>query len=143
MATASELFDRAKNAGDLQGLLKQGIGGSILAVFFGITSGILSVADLIIKPVDAIASSTSNVIRTIFDVSDIIAAGITATADSILGSFNLGPFSFALSIGAVLLGFYIISRYLELGQTTNIGLFGTGIDVPTPGFTDAEEDEDE
>lgn len=139
MATASQLFDRAKNAADLQSLLKQGIGGSILAVFFGITSGILSLADVVIKPVNALGSAVANLTTAIFGgPAEIILAGVEATAQSILGPFNVGPASFALSIAAVLGGLYVVGRYRDEEETGNL-LVGLPIDIPVIG----EEEEGE
>lgn len=142
MVEPQDLLDRAAAADDLAGLLKQGIGGAILAVGISIASGILTVADLVILPLSALGEELAETISAIFGVGDIIDAGTEATAQSLTGSFNVGPATFALSIASVLLGFYIISRYLAEDETSNIGLFGTGIDVPTPGFGDAEEEEE-
>ena len=133
MATASELFDRAKNASNLQSLLKQGIGGAILSVFFGITSGVLSLADVVIKPVNALGTAVGNLTTAIFGgPADIILAGVEATAQSILGPFNVGPFSFALAIGAVLAGLYLVGRYRGEDETGNF-LVGLPIDIPFVG----------
>lgn len=141
MATsAQDLFDRAKNAADLQSLLKQGIGGSILAVFFGLTSGILSLADVVIKPVDALATALGDLTTAIFGgPAQIVLAGVQATAESILGPFNLGPLSFALSIAAVLAGLWVLSRYRDEEDTGNL-IPGLPFDAPVVG--EVEEDED-
>lgn len=141
MATsAQDLFDRAKNASDLQSLLKQGIGGSILAVFFGITSGILSLADVVIKPVDALATALGDLTTAIFGgPAEIVLAGVQATVESILGPFNLGPASFALSIAAVLAGLWVLSRYRDEADTGNL-IPGLPFDAPIVG--EKEEDED-
>jgi len=139
MATAEELFDRAREASDLQGLLKQGIGGSILAVFFGITSGILSLADVVIKPVNALGTAVANLTTAIFGgPAEIVLAGVEATVQSILGPFNVGPASFALSIAAVLLGLMVVAWYRDEPDTGNL-LVGLPIDIPFIG----EEEEGE
>ncbi len=139
MATAEELFDRARKASDLQGLLKQGIGGSILAVFFGITSGILSLADVVIKPVNALGTAVANLTTAIFGgPAEIVLAGVEATVQSILGPFNVGPASFALSIAAVLLGLMVVAWYRDEPDTGNL-LVGLPIDIPFIG----EEEEGE
>ena len=131
MATsASDLFNRARSAADLQSLLKQGIGGSLLAVFFGLTSGILSLADVVIKPVDALATALGDLTTAIFGgPAQIVLAGVEATAQSILGPFNLGPLSFALAIAAVLAGLFIVGRYRDEEETGNL-LVGLPLDVP-------------
>lgn len=140
MATsAQDLLNRAKNATDLQALLKQGIGGSILAVFFGITSGILSLADLVIKPVDSFATALGDLVTAIIGgPAEIVYAGVTATAESILGPFNLGPFSFALAIGSVLLGLLVLSYYRDEEETGNL-IPGLPTDVPFIGETEEGE----
>lgn len=140
MATsAQELFDRARQAADLQSLLKQGIGGSILAVFFGITSGILSLADVVIQPVDALGTALGDLTTAIFGgPAEIILAGIEATAQSILGPFNLGPLSFALSIAAVLAGLYVIAVFRDERDTGNL-VPGLPFDVPFIGETEEGE----
>ncbi len=140
MATAQDLLNRARNASDLQGLLKQGIGGSILAVFFGITSGILSVADLVIKPVDAFAGALGDLVNAIVGgPAEIVIAGVEATAQSILGPFNLGPLSFALSIGAVLAGLYLVAQYRDEESTGNL-IPGLPTDIPFIGETEEGEE---
>ncbi len=139
MVTASELFDRARSAADLQGLLKQGIGGSILAVFFGITSGILSLADVVIKPVDALGAALGDLTTAIFGgPAEIVLAGVQSTVDSIVGPFNVGPLSFALSIAAVLAGLMVVAWYRDEPDTGNL-LIGLPIDIPFIG----EEEEGE
>ncbi len=137
--SASDLFDRARAARDLQSLLKQGIGGSLLAVFIGIASGILSVADVVIKPLDALATSLGELTTAIFGgPAEIVLAGVEATAQSILGPFNLGPLSFALAIAAVLAGLWIVAIYRDEEDTGNL-LVGLPIDIPFVG----EEEEGE
>jgi len=140
MATsASDLFNRARSAQDLQSLLKQGIGGSILAVFFGVTSGVLSLADVVIKPMNALGTAIADLTTAIFGgPAEIVLAGVEATAQSILGPFNLGPFSFALGIGSVLAGLYLIGRYRGEDETGNF-LVGLPIDIP---FIGQEEEGD-
>jgi len=57
MVTTRELLDRAANADDLQGLLKQGIGGTLLAIATALISGILTVADVFLVPMRAADSA--------------------------------------------------------------------------------------
>lgn len=138
MATAQDLLNRARNADDLQGLLKQGIGGTILAVFFSTASGILSVADLVIKPVEAFGDALSELVDAIVGgPAQIVLAGVEATANSILGPFNLGPLSFALAIASVLAGLYIVAQYRDEESTGNL-IVGLPTDIPFIG----EEEED-
>lgn len=131
MATSAQaLLDRAKNAADLADLLKQGIGGALLAVSVGLISGILSLADLVIKPVDAMATALGDLTTAIFGgPAEIILAGVTATAESILGPFNLGPLSFALAIAAVLAGLWVVGRYRDEEETGNL-IPGLPTDIP-------------
>ena len=140
-----QLFEDAANAGSLGGVIFRGIGGILLAVGTAIASGVLSIADVVIVPLNALTSAAGQLIDAIFGgAAQIIDFGALASALSIGpgGMFNLGPFSFALGIGAVLLGFYILVAYLSEEPTGNF-VPGIPFDIPTPGFTGPEEDEEE
>jgi hypothetical protein len=54
--------------------------------------------------------------------------------------FDLGPFSFALGIGSVLLALYVLRAYISEEPTSNF-FPGIPFDVPTPGFLGPEEDD--
>ena len=140
-----DLFNRAASADSLGGVIFQGIGAILLAVGTAIASGVLSIADVLIVPLNALTSAAGQLIDAIFGgAAQIIDLGALATALSIGpgGMFNLGPFSFALGIGAVLLGLYIVVAYLSEEPTGNFAI-GIPFDIPTPGFTGPEEDEED
>ncbi len=108
-------------------------------MFFGIASGLLSLADVVIKPMNAFGTALADLTTAIFGgPAEIILAGVEATAQSILGPFNLGPFSFALAIGAVLAGLYLVGRYRGEDETGNF-LIGLPFDIP---FIGQEEEGD-
>lgn len=140
MATAEELLNRAKNADDLEGLLFQGLGGTLLALSVGLISGILSLADLVIKPIDAFGEALGDLVASIFGgPARIVDAGIEATVASLLGPFSIGPATYALSIASVLLGLYVVNQYRDEEDTGNL-IPGLPTDIPYIG--EEEEDED-
>jgi hypothetical protein len=139
----SDLFDRAEGR-SLAHIILQGFG----AVFFGIgtaiASGILTVADVLIIPLGALADGGANLVSTIFGgASLIIDFGALSTALSIGpdGAFNVGPFTLALAVGAVLLALYVVNAYVSEDSTGNF-VPGIPFDIPTPGFLGPEEEEE-
>jgi hypothetical protein len=136
------LFDRASEADSLAGVIFQGVGAVLLAIGTAIASGILSVADVIIIPLQSLAAAAGDLIDAIFGGSAfIIETGARVTGLSFTGMFNLGPFTFALAIGSVLLGLFVVNAYVSEEPTGNF-VPGIPFDIPTPGFTGPEEDDD-
>jgi hypothetical protein len=139
------LFNRAANADSIAGILFQGIGAVFLALGTALASGVLTVADVLIVPLQALTTAAGELIGALFGgAADIIGVGALSTALSIGpgGLFNLGPFTFALGIGAVLLALYLVTAYLSEGPTGN-AVPGLPFDVPTPGFEGPEEGDDD
>ncbi|MBO4248378.1 hypothetical protein IL252_11190 [Halomicrobium sp. IBSBa] len=137
------LFDRAARADSLAGVVFQGIGAVLLAGGTALSSGVLTIADVIIVPVGSLTSEVGDLIGATFGgAATIINAGALGTAVSIGpdGMFNLGPLSFALGVGSVLLAVYAISAYLSEEDTGNF-FPGLPFDIPTPGFGGPEEDD--
>lgn len=133
----SDLLDRAKGR-DLESLMRQGVGGILLAFATGIISGVLSVADVVIKPVDALATALADLTIAIFgSPAQIVIAGAEETARSLTGAWSLGPLTFAMGIAAVLAGLWVISVYRDEEDTGNL-IPGLPFDVPFVG----EEEED-
>lgn len=138
------LFDRAANANSLAGIIFQGIGAVFLAIGTAIASGILTVADVVIIPLTALTNAAGDLVNAIFGGSaQIIQFGALASAISIgpNGLFNLGPFSFVLGVGVVLLALYVVTAYLSEDATGNF-VPGIPFDIPTPGFLGPEEEEE-
>ena len=140
----TRLFNRAKRADSLAGIIFQGFGAVFLAVGTAIASGILSIADVLIIPLGALTNGAANLVGSIFGGSAlIIDFGALATAASIGpgGTFNLGPFSLALGVGSVLLALYVVQAYRSEDSTGNF-VPGIPFDIPTPGFIGPEEEEE-
>jgi len=137
--SASELMETAADADNLGDLLFRGLGGILLAIGSAITTGILTLADVVIVPVQALTSALGDLTTAIFgSPAEIVIAGAQATAQSLLGPFNVGPATFALSIASVLAGLYVIQLYLSEEETGNL-LPGLPTDVP---FIGAEEEDE-
>jgi len=139
------LFERASSADSLAEVIFTGIGAVLLSIGTVLASGVLTVADVIIVPLQTLTTNAGELLDAIFGgAAQIIDLGALSTALSIGpgGRFNLGPLSFALGIGAVLLGLYVVNAYRSEESTGN---FAPGIpfDIPTPGFTGPEEDEED
>lgn len=127
--TPSELLDRAQGK-DLGELLRQGFGGVLLALATASISGILSIADLVIKPADAFANALAQLTIAAFgSPARIIIAGANETVRSITGPFGVGPLTFALGIAAVLAGLWVIGQYRQETETGNL-ILGLPFDVP-------------
>ncbi|MFB6179560.1 MAG: hypothetical protein ABEI77_07555 [Halorientalis sp.] len=132
--TTDSLLDRAKNAENLSGLAKQGIGGLILAIATAFISGILNLAKIVTIPAGQFASSAGDLINAFFGqaLAGTIAAGATATQQALMGIFGLGPFALPFSVAIVLASLYLIAVYREKDLTGNI-FPGVPIDVPIIG----------
>ncbi|MFC6757889.1 MULTISPECIES: hypothetical protein [Haloarcula] len=140
----SDLFDRAAEADNLASIIIQGFGAVFLAIGSAIASGIITVADVIIIPLSALANAGGDLVGAIFGgAGQIIEFGALATALSIGpdGAFNIGPFTFALGVGAVLLALWLVTAYVSEDSTGNF-VPGIPFDIPTPGFTGPEEEEE-
>lgn len=144
--TPQDLLDRAAGK-DLEKLLRQGFGGTLLAISTALISGILTVADLFIKPMDALARALGDMVWAIFGAPpQVVIAGAEASVDSLLGPWGLGPFTLPLAIGVVLLSLFLVNVYVSSDRTTNVpALMGTGLDIITPDFisSSAEEEDEE
>lgn len=135
-------FARARSAGDLQTILFRGLGAIAFAIGGALVSGILTIADLIIIPATALGINAGNIVNSIFGgAAQIINVGAITTALSIGpgGRFALGPFGFVLGIGAALLGFLAINRFLTI-QTTSNFVPGLSFDIPYPAIDGPEEE---
>lgn len=139
MAISTEgLLDRARSSGSLESVLFQGIGGTLFAIGASLISGILTIADLVIKPLRALGSALGGLVGAIFGGPiKILDAGAFASAQSLLGRFNIGPFTWLLAIAVVLGGFWIIARFLQERETSNV-IPGAPFDISIPGFRDEE-----
>ncbi|GGN92274.1 hypothetical protein [Haloarcula pellucida] len=140
-----DLFNRAAAADSIGGILFQGIGAVFFAVGTAIASGILTLADVFIIPTQSFIGAVGDLITATFGgAARIINFGAIASAISIgPGGLFASPLSFVFAIGIVLLALYVVLAYISEEDTTNFfPLIGTGFDVPTPGFIDAEEEEE-
>lgn len=140
------LFDRAANAESIGAVIFTGLGAVLLAIGSGIASGVLTIADVFIVPTQSFIGAVGGLIDAVFGgAAGIINLGALASGLS-LGPDGLfaSPLSFPIAIGVALLGFYVILAFVSEEETTNFfPLVGTGWDVPTPGWLDAEEENDE
>ncbi|PSQ06650.1 hypothetical protein BRC92_00325 [Halobacteriales archaeon QS_4_69_31] len=139
------LFDRAANAESLSAIIFQGIGAVLLAVGTAIASGVLTIADLILIPAQALANAAGlNIEVTFQGLARLINVGSITSAVSIApGSrFDLGPLTLPLAMGIALLTLYIVIAYLSEEETGNFAP-SLPFDIPTPGFIGPEEDDEE
>jgi hypothetical protein len=139
------LFDRAKNAGSIGGVIFQGLSAILLAVGGALASGVLTLADVFILPLEAFATGAANLTESFLGAFGIVIDfGAIASATSIgPGGLFESPLSLPIAFGIIGLSAYIILAFTSEEDTTNFfPLVGSGFDVPTPGFTDAEEEEE-
>lgn len=140
-SSAKRLLDRAANAEDLAGILKQGIGGVFLAIFVGIVAGINAIVDVVVEPISALAGALAQlVVATFGRPAQIIIQGVVTTAESLAGPFNVGPATFALALASVLAGFYLVGQFLQEPETGNL-IPGLPFDVPFVGQNEEGEDD--
>lgn len=139
----SDLFDRAGRADSLADIMVNGIGAILFAFAAILIEGSFTVAEIIILPAAALGEALADLAIALFgSPARIIIAGAQATAQSLVGQFNVGPLTFALGVGAVLLALYLIQAFRSEEETANI-IIGSGIDIPTPGFEGPEEENNE
>lgn len=136
--------DAAKRA-SLGSILKDGIGAVFLSVAAALVSGVLTVADVVTIPLGYLAQAVGELIDAIVGGGAfIIETGAQVTGVSLTGPWNVGPLTFAVAIGAVLIGYFVIIKYLEERETGDtfplIGGFGT--DIKFIGVTEEGEEDD-
>ena len=138
------LLDRASEADSLGGIIFNGLGLVLLSVGTAVASGILSIADVLIVPLDALTSAAGQLIDAIFGGSAfIIDLGAIASGQSIgPGGLFASPLSFPIAIGIVLLTLYLVTAYVSEEPTGNF-VPGVPFDIPTPGFEGPEEDDED
>lgn len=139
------LFDRAKNAGSIGGVIFQGLSAIILAIGGAIASGILTLADVFILPLQAAAEGFANLATSFLGAFGIVIDfGAIASGRSIgPGGLFASPLSLPIAFGIIGLSAYVIIAFTSEEETTNFfPLIGSGFDVPSPGFTDAEEEDE-
>ena len=137
---ADSLLDRASGRG-LGSLARQGVGGWFLALSASFITGTQAVFDVLIIPIQAFTDAIGRLIEAIFgSPADIVIAGADASADSIGpgGEWAIGPFSFAIGVGSVLLAGLLIARYLQEDETSDLLPF-TFSDFPGVGVEEDEE----
>lgn len=137
-----ELFDRAKSAGSLSAVVFQGLGAILFAFGAALSSGIVTIADVIIVPLSTLINQSGRLLESIIGgAAQIIDIGALTSALSIApgARFDVGPVTFVLAIGVVLLAMYLIVNYLSLPETGNFSI-AIPFDIPTPGFLGPEED---
>ena len=140
------LFDRAKNAGSIGGVIFQGLSAILLAIGGALASGVLTLADVFILPLAALASEAAGLVESFFGAFGIVIDfGALASAQSIgPGGLFASPLSLPIAFGIIGLSAYVIAAIASEEETTNFfPLVGSGFDVPTPGFAGPEEDEEE
>jgi hypothetical protein len=139
------LFERASSADSIGEVIFTGLGAILLAIGTALSSGVLTIADIFIVPASAFIDGVSNLVGSIFGgASTIIDLGALGSAIS-LGPDGLfqSPLSFPIAVGIILLGMYLVIAYVSEEDTTNfLPLVGSGFDLPSPGFIDAEEEEE-
>ena len=141
-SSADELLDRATGS-SLRDVIKNGIGGVLLAISASIISGILSVADVFIKPTQALASALGEVVRAfLIEPLQIIIQGAQTSAESISpgAAFDMGPLTLLVGVLSVLAAYYVLSAYLQEDETSNV-IPAAPFDISLPFFREEEGDE--
>ena len=136
---SQDLLAQAGRAKDLATILKKGFGGIMLAVSSSIVGIILSGAEVAIQPMYAMAGALADLAVAIFgSPAEIVIASATATAASLTGQFNVGPFTLMLGVGSVLGALWLIGRYRDEEETGNL-VPGLPFDLPFIGESEEGE----
>lgn len=139
-------FERAASAGSIGRVIFLGLGAVLTAVGSALASGVFTLADIFIIPANAFIEGVGGLVGSVFGgAATIVDLGALGSAIS-LGPDGLfsSPLSFPIAVGVILLGIYLVIAFVSEEETTNFfPLIGSGFDVPTPGFLDAEEENDE
>lgn len=135
------LFERAASADNYGEIIFSGLGAISLAFGSAISAGILTVADVFIVPAQALIRGLGELVGSLFGgAATIIDFGALASAISI-GPEGLfaSPLSFAVGIGIILLGLYLIAQFREEPETGNL-IPGLPADIPFIGSEEEGED---
>jgi hypothetical protein len=136
------LFDRAKNAGSIGGVIFQGLSAILLAIGGALASGVFTLADIFILPAQAFATGAAGFVESFLgSFGIVIDFGAIASARSIgPGGLFASPLSLPIGFGIIALSGYVIIAFVSEEETTNFfPLVGSGLDIPTPGVEDSEE----
>lgn len=137
----------------LGNFLKAGIGLTIVGIFTGVLDMFNAIVGFITSPLDSAGESVSALFTGLINSPVSIlktTAGVTATEIEATFTGFLGLLAFPLGVATVIGSLYLVTIYLEKGQTSDIfpGSF-TDIDVPEfipligdPGVQEDGEDED-
>lgn len=138
------LFERAAEADSIAAVVFQGISAVLLSVATALASGVLTLSDLFIIPLGGLAQATGQIIGGFFGgVGRLFRVGSLGSASQIAPGSPLALFGFPLAAVLVALTAYILVAIISEEETTNFfPLLGTGLDIPTPGFMDAEEEDE-
>jgi hypothetical protein len=138
------LFERAAAADSIAGVIFQGVSAVLLAVATALATGVLTLGDLFIIPLGGLAQATGGIIGGFFGgIGRLFRVGSIGSASQLAPGSPLAFFGFPLAAALVGLTAYIMVAVLSEQDTTNfLPFIGTGIDVPTPGLIDAEEEEE-
>lgn len=135
-----DIFSRARSVG-LPQVVSGGIGGIWLALYLAGIDFIQAAANLIILPVEAVGINASNVVQAfIGGAARIIQQGAITAQQSLLPGqvWAIGPFSFAISVGAIGIALYVMAELLSLEPTSDTIPF-TFTDLPFLGVDEEEE----
>jgi hypothetical protein len=140
-----DLFRRAADAGSLGVIIFRGMGAILLAVASVLVTGLFTIADVVVRPLQALIGGVSGLIGSLFGGTILIidtSAITTALSLGPGGRFAVGPLTFALGIASILLVFVAVNLYLSEPETGNFAI-GLPFDIPTPFFQGPEEDNEE
>lgn len=140
LPSASNLLDRARGRG-LTSIAKQGLGSWVLAVITAGVTGLQSLLQLLLVPVDLMVELANASVAAFFlELFGIVTSGASTTAAAVS---DFGIFGLLVAVGIVLATIYIIAQFLEREDTTDVPIPGFIVDPPLPGIgVDEEEQED-
>lgn len=140
MATALDYIDRAKGD-NLTDIAKRGFGGWLLSIAAAAIAGVQSLLQLLLTPVDLLVKLMQRSVGAFFlEPLGIIESGAQASAT---GASEFGLFGLLVAVAIVLASFWMVIRYLQEDETTDVPMPGVAVDlIPFVGV-DEEDDADD
>lgn len=138
--STTDLLDRARGRG-LTGIAKQGLGSWILAIITAGVTGLQSVLQLLLVPVDLILELADASVAAFFlEPFGIVSTGAATTAAAVS---EFGIFGLLVAVSTVLATLWIIIQYLQEQPTTDVPIPGLSFDViPFVGVEEEIDDDD-
>ncbi|GGL26044.1 hypothetical protein GCM10009037_07110 [Halarchaeum grantii] len=126
LSGAEYYLDRARGT-SLTNLAKRGVGGWLLALAGAGITGMQSMLQLLLTPVELLTDLMAASVNAFFlEPFGIVIAGASASAE---GARQFGIFGLIVAVLIVLASFWIVIQYINQQDTTDVPIPGLTVDV--------------